>query len=476
MKRLLALLLMALLAGTASAQEKKFASDQGVPDQKFKRGGQRTPPAEIAKAVAAGKVLVFAPLRAAPAQVNMIPPRTSVWGNDRYGDCVTAQEACSIGAYSKKVLGDAGQIFITESEVISWASRHGVLNGADLLNVMQMMARDGIKDENGKLWKDGVPSVVDYKTETHLQGALAEGPVNIAIAADSLPNGAGNKSGWWSFTASSRSTDHCVPLLGYGPADFIFGLFKMPVPAGIDPKRTCYLLFTWNTVGIVGIEWLRGTCDEAWLRTPTVLGLPSPPPDPPAPGPGSFGAIRFTLDRDTKAGVYDFKLVGPNEEVNELGTKAKLDDAVNKLADAVKTIEELHSRLKKSEALPIEKKPEPKEEKKQDARDTIFQIDMTFAEWQSEAKKATAPLVVGIGCDPPKGNWLSFRAESPWGDFASPCIIGFWNENGVLWRTPIMTVDSDVTAVLQKLRPDKKWNPYANPRDPKTGATLKKAA
>lgn len=357
MKRLLALLLLALLAGTASAQEKKFASDQGVPDKKFKRGGQRTPPAEIAKAVATGKAFLFMPAKAVPAHVNMIPPRTSMWGNDEYGDCVTAQEACSIGAYSKKVLGDAGQIFITESEVINWASRHGVLNGADLLSVMQMMARDGIKDEHGKLWKDGVPSVVDYKTEAHLQAALAEGPVNIAIAADSLPNGAGNKSGWWSMTASSRNTDHCVPLLGYGSAKFLFSLFNMPVPAGIDPNRTLYLLFTWNTVGIVSIEWLRGTCDEAWLRTPTVLGLPSPPPDPP-PGPtppGPFGSITITFDRDVKAGsTFTWKLVGADQEINELGTKDRLDDAV-------KTIEELAGRIKpkKADEPPAGKKANP---------------------------------------------------------------------------------------------------------------------
>lgn len=258
------------------------------PDKKFQRGAKRTPPHKIADAMAKGTVGSHRPTKmSVPTQCVMIPPRLSVWGNDQYGDCVTAESAAAIAAYSTFIFGGAKEIFIPEANVINWARSHGVLNGADLLEVIQSMQADGIKDENGVLRKAGKPSVVNFTDEASLKDAISQGPLSIAIAADALPSGAGNKSGWFAFgSQNNHNTDHCVSLLGYGPCKFLFEALGAPLPANAPPNG--YLLFTWETIGVVDHAWIKGTTDEAWLRTPTIIGLPTPgppdPPDPPIPG------------------------------------------------------------------------------------------------------------------------------------------------------------------------------------------------
>ena len=55
-----------------------------------------------------------------------------MWGNDVHGDCVTAEEAFAKACNSP-------EIFISEADVIAWATRHGVLEGANLTEVMTWM-------------------------------------------------------------------------------------------------------------------------------------------------------------------------------------------------------------------------------------------------------------------------------------------------------------------------------------------------
>src|SRR6478609_3295414 len=68
----------------------------------------------------------FRPIAAPPAQYGYFPTYRSYYGNDRWGICVTAEEA-----YAKSCYG----FNIPDSVVESWARSHGVLNGADLGNV-----------------------------------------------------------------------------------------------------------------------------------------------------------------------------------------------------------------------------------------------------------------------------------------------------------------------------------------------------
>lgn len=278
MKRLAFLFLILLAFGPLPFVDSQVPQPP-VLDKKFPTGATRTPFEKIIESIKTGKATVYRAV-AAPPQVIVVPKRLSMWGNSQYGDCVSAESAFAIAAYSTYLGID--EIFIPEANVIEWARSHGFLNGADLLEVMQAMQSDGIKDEKGVLRKAGVPSSVKYSDEPTLQSALAQGPVSIAIDAAALPSGAGNKSGWSAFYHRQYpSTDHCVSLSGYGPTSELFKALGVSVPAGAPANG--YLLFTWNTIGVIDHPWLLGTCVEAWVRNPTTTGLGPIPPNPPIP-------------------------------------------------------------------------------------------------------------------------------------------------------------------------------------------------
>ena len=210
-------------------------------------------------------------LIAAPTQFAVVPKQLSMWLNDTYGDCVTAEEAFAKAAFS--VMNGLAELFIPDAEVQRWASKYGFLDGALLTDVMDQMAIDGFT-VGGVNYKDGPYQGVDYSNETVLQSAISQGPVNIGIDADALPSGAGNQMGWYDLSGGNfQNEDHCVSLTGFGTAGFCFGALGVAVPAGVDPNTpSCYLLYTWKTIGVVSHAWLMGTCAEAWLRMPTTPG------------------------------------------------------------------------------------------------------------------------------------------------------------------------------------------------------------
>lgn len=220
-----------------------------------------------------------------PAQVAYVPKQLSYWGNDQYGDCVSAEEA-----FNKAVSG----IFLSDSVVEKWASKNGYLNGAMLNDVMDSMIRSGMS-QDGHVYGDGNYKSVDYSSETVLQSALSVAPVKVAIDANALPSSAGGKNGWHSFGGREgqfRNTDHCVAIAGYGPAAWLFAQLGVAVPVGVDPAKFCYLLFTWSSIGVVDHDWIMSTVVEAWLRNPSTVvdgqqlpnpGPPVPPPVPPVP-------------------------------------------------------------------------------------------------------------------------------------------------------------------------------------------------
>ncbi len=265
------------------------------------------------------RLLAAIPFRgeAAPAQFAIVPKLLSPWGNQTYGDCVSAEEAYAKACWS--IQCGLPETFITEAEVIRWARKYGFLNGADLSEVMDAMARDGM-NVNGVNYKDGMPRGVDYSNEAILQSAIATGPVKIAIDANALPSNAGNGNGWWTIASGHYgNTDHCVGLSGFGTALFIFQQFNLPLPAGLNPSTPGYILFTWNSVGFVTRGWLMGTCVEAWVRTPTTPGqnpAPTPSPVPPVLMPYemrlasnvSAGAFTMTINGNTVSGYLSSPL------------------------------------------------------------------------------------------------------------------------------------------------------------------------
>lgn len=271
-------------------------------DPKFPRGAIPTPRHRLLRAH------TFRPAATPPAEFATVPKKLDMWGNDQYGDCVTAQEAFAKAVWS--VQCGLPETFIPTENVISWARQHGFLNGANLDEVMTAMARQGLTADDGKTYQDGPYSGVDYSDENILKAAIFQGPVNIGMAADSLPSGAGNQSGWYAIKADpSSNEDHCCAFCGYGSAAFLYkslydaGLIGSPTPpAAVSPNLQGYLFYTWKTIGFVTHDWIMGTVGEAWVRVPTTPGQtpqpipPGPTPIPPGPTPIPPGPNTFWHD------------------------------------------------------------------------------------------------------------------------------------------------------------------------------------
>ncbi len=244
----------------------------------FARGAIPTPRHKLL--AAAPHVIVAVP----PPQFSVVPKQLSPWGNEKDGDCVSAEEAFAKAWWS--VFCGLPETFIPEAEVVRWASKYGFLNGAGLTEVMDEMSHDGFTVDTHN-YKDGGYKGVDYSNEDILHSALTVGPVKIAIDANALPDSAGFHNGWWTVNSNRHTNpDHCVGIGGYGPASYLFDQLGVPLPAGLTGSTPGYHLFTWSSIGFVTYPWIMGTCVEAWVRNPTTLGqVPGPTPVPPVPVP-----------------------------------------------------------------------------------------------------------------------------------------------------------------------------------------------
>jgi hypothetical protein len=237
-----------------------------MPDQFPKRGAIPTSRSTLAAAAA------YAPLIGAPPNLIMIPAQISFWGNYNYGDCVTAEEAFAKACNNP-------EIFISENEVIAWATAHGVLNGAYLPPVMTTMQTDGFTGQ-GVIYDDGPYFSVNWTDAPTLQSAISQGPVKIGVAGDQLDttwwaaggSQAGGKSGWFAtgYHADSNE-DHCVTLCGYGSLSWLAQQLHAQVPAGVDGTQPGYALFTWDSIGIIDVPSMIAITHEAWLRQPTTV-------------------------------------------------------------------------------------------------------------------------------------------------------------------------------------------------------------
>ena len=225
----------------------------------------------------------FRPTATPPASGFIFPKTMSMWLNDQDGDCVTAEEA-----FSKA----CGGILIADSTVQTWATNNGVLNGADLDQVIQMMQEAGFS-QDGNIYGDGQGLAVNYADAATMQAAIYQagmmgGCVKMGVAADALPSGAGNTNGWFLTGVSPDSNeDHCMGVCGYGTAqqfcdamNAAYGL-SLTVPTGIDPNMQGYAVFTWSTIGWVDVQSWVNMSGEAWIRNPStvVTGTGTPSPD-----------------------------------------------------------------------------------------------------------------------------------------------------------------------------------------------------
>jgi hypothetical protein len=225
------------------------------------RGAIASPRSALAAAIP------HAALVGAPPNFITVPAQLSMWGNYQYGDCVTAEEA-----FAKAC--NAPEIFIPEADAIAWATRHGVLNGAVISQVLQWMQNDGFQ-EGSLTYDDGPYFSVNWTNAATLQSAISQGPVKIGVAADQLEtawHSTHGATGWFAhgFHADNNE-DHCTSLCGYGSIAWLAQQLHVAVPAGVDGSKPGYALFTWSSIGIIDEPSLRAITHEAWLRQPTTV-------------------------------------------------------------------------------------------------------------------------------------------------------------------------------------------------------------
>lgn len=263
-------------------------TDPDRPSVTFPTGATPTPKSKLL----AAKPFV-PPAMALPAQVAIVPKFRSMFGNDRYGDCVSAEEAFAKTCVNPEIFNSQTIVNQLSDVCIAWARSHGVLNGASLDEVLDWMFQKGYQF-GSQLYNDGEKLGVDYTNESVLQAAIAQGPVKLAIGAGALPGGAGSNDGYYALTSRNYSSDHSTTLCGYGPAEYLYDALKLPVPSACAGLHG-YLHYTWSTIGFVTAAWIKGATDEAWVRQPTTIGVPPltppvppPPPNPPGPGPAPF--------------------------------------------------------------------------------------------------------------------------------------------------------------------------------------------
>lgn len=245
-----------------------------------------------------------------PAAWGTVPKQLDVWGNDTYGDCVSAEEAWATAAYSWMLSSEASQVFIDGPTLIAWARAGRYLNGAMLTDVMDTRAKKGIQATDGKSYTDGPYQSVNWQDFGTLSSAIFTGPVKIGVDHRPLSKAnAGNGNGWLvQGSGHYGSTDHCVGLGGFGTIADCYRFLGMNPPSQAKLTSQAVLLFTWGTIGVVDMDSLDGMTSEAWLRTPTNPEITPPPQPPPTPTPGPLPPIPIGggifLDPNTR--TYSF--------------------------------------------------------------------------------------------------------------------------------------------------------------------------
>jgi hypothetical protein len=228
---------------------------------KFARGAIASPRYRLA---AANPHVITGPT---PPQVLYKPSKLSFWLNNQDGDCVTAEEAFAKACHQS-------EIFISDAEVHTWATKHKVLNGAVIVNVLDLMQSQGFQ-QGGHTYDDGPHTTVDWTDPATLQNAIAHGPVKIGVAADQLQAvvvGNPPKNGWFATGFhEDKNEDHCVSLCGYGSFSWLAGQLGVQVPSGIDGATPGYGLFTWDSIGIIDPPSMVAITEEAWLRNPVTV-------------------------------------------------------------------------------------------------------------------------------------------------------------------------------------------------------------
>lgn len=279
------------------------AINQAMPKHQHKRGARSSRHHWLAYEATNHPKFKSFPLAGTPASftpaVILTPAQMSMWGNDQYGDCVTAEEFAAKDVYPVWYSATGTTVDMPSSTAVQWASKYGYLDGADLTPVMDTMAQNGVT-YNSTNYTDGPYTSVAYTDWTTLCSAIYQGPVKIGIAADQISNvsGVGEQNGWIATGfRNDQNEDHCVGLWGYGSMTQLCTALNVTPPANAAQYTQCLLLYTWDSIGIIDFASMNNITGEAWLRTPT-----TPQTVPPNPTPIPTTTYTYTLGAGAPAG------------------------------------------------------------------------------------------------------------------------------------------------------------------------------
>ncbi|HBZ8586309.1 TPA: hypothetical protein MM852_003612 [Salmonella enterica subsp. enterica] len=232
-------------------------------DYKVMRGAIASP----RHILAASKCLAPIKKEALPKNHLFLPKKISNWLNNRYGNCVTAEEAFAKACQNPEV-------FISDKEVYRWARAHNALNGAYISQVLHTMTYDGFI-QDGNRYNNGRYYSVNWRNPAVLKSALIKGPVKIGVSANQLEKACRTtrfRNGWVAqgFRVDER-TDHCISICGYGSFSWLSQQLKTALPRNANPNTQGYALFTWGSIGMIDQRSLAAITSEAWLRIPTTI-------------------------------------------------------------------------------------------------------------------------------------------------------------------------------------------------------------
>jgi hypothetical protein len=234
-------------------------------------------------------------VKAVPAFFATLCSELSYFLNQVDGDCVTAEECQNINTGTGHVAADA--------DVQSFARQYGLLNGAELPQVMQIMETDGFPS-GGTVYKDGPFAGVNWKDYSELCAALVEfqasggqpTQIKLGVAADQM-EAAMNDAQPFSFFVGFQpdpNIDHCTAIVGFGTAAACLAALNekygtnIALPSTLAPTAQALIHWTWKQYQIMDFASLVNVCDEAYLRNPSLTSPapgPAPTPVPPSPSP-----------------------------------------------------------------------------------------------------------------------------------------------------------------------------------------------
>ena len=213
-----------------------------------------------------------------------------------------ATYGCCTGSALVEIINMVFGVQVSEAEALAWFKAHGILNGANEIDVLDWAETDPIV-VNGQNYLIGPSATFDYTDQNAIFTAISDHKCAYwGVDASYLQQCVGNVSGWVAplITTPMQNYDHAVFSPDYGTLDQLATYLNkergVTVQLGsLDPTMLGCTLDTWDTIGIVPLPTIFNTTGEAHViesfPAPTpVPPTPPAPPTPPQPTPTAWGA------------------------------------------------------------------------------------------------------------------------------------------------------------------------------------------